>query len=329
MSKVTVEGTNFTITDDQGQVVYSTTPPVIPPVDPPPPSTGLVIKVGPTRGIKAMSAGVAVASSGDTIELDSGVYTDDFATITKKLTIRGVNGKATLNAAVSPPNGKAILVVQADLVVENLIFTGVKVQSLNGAGIRVEKGKLSVDQCLFRDNQMGILSNPDPSGVITIKNTEFDHNGAAGSNAHNCYIGVIAEVIVDNIYSHDNTTGHQFKSRAKKTTITNSLFYDHNGGGGYNIDIPEGGATVIKNCTIQQKVSAGNTTMINYGEEVAPGPDSSLAVSNNVFINDHTSGVAVRTTFPATFIDNATWGPANLVGPVTAQGTVVLPARPI
>ena len=124
---------------------------------------------------------------------------------------------------------------------------------LNGAGIRYEGGKLVVDKCLFHDNQMGILASASGAGTVTIKNSEFNRNGAPGSNAHNIYINAVAELIVDNIYSHDNITGHQLKSRAKKTTITNSRFYDGTGAAeGYNVDIPDGGVTSISECTFQR-----------------------------------------------------------------------------
>ncbi len=182
---------------------------------------------------------------------------------------------------------------------------------------------------------MGILTNPNADAVVNISASEFDLNGAPGASAegHNIYIGIIKEVIADNIYSHDNITGHQFKSRAKKTTLTNSRLYDGTNGMNYNVDVPEGGVTLIQGNTMQQTANDGNHTMIAYGLEVAPGAGSSLTVNNNTMVNDNTgTGLMLRNVGPvAQITNNKVWGltvSQIASGPSQVSGTVFLTVRP-
>ena len=82
-----------------------------------------------------------------------------------------------LAATTSPPNGKAILTTTTDVILDNIEFSGAAVSSGNGAGIRYEGGALVINDCYFHDNQDGLLSADDPTGSITINNSEFANNG--------------------------------------------------------------------------------------------------------------------------------------------------------
>ena len=121
--------------------------------------------------------------------MQAGTYTDDFATITTKITIEAVGGVAHLVATVPPTNGKAILVTDTDVTLRNLEFSGAKVTDANGAGVRYEGGNLTIDNCYFHDNQDGLLAADDPAGIITITNSQFAHNGVGGiGQTHNLYV---------------------------------------------------------------------------------------------------------------------------------------------
>ncbi len=102
------------------------------------------LNVGANQQYSTISAAVAAAERGDVLAIQAGTYTNDFANINKSITLQGVGGMATLVATTPPPNGKAILVTNGDVTIDNLEFTGAKVGDGNGAGIRHESGKLTI-----------------------------------------------------------------------------------------------------------------------------------------------------------------------------------------
>ena len=70
--------------------------------------------------------------------------------------------------------------------------------------------------------------------------------------------------------------GHEIKSRALNTTITNSRIYDLNGTASYSIDLPDGGNALIQNNIIQQGSSSHNPIIITAGEEGNNNPPPTL-----------------------------------------------------
>ena len=218
--------------------------------------------------------------------MQAGTYVNDFATISKDITIVGVGGMANFVATVAPPNGKGILVTQSDVTIQNLSFSGAAVADGNGAGIRYEGGNLVVIDSYFHDNQMSLLANNVPDGTIRIVGSEFGANRNSDALNHNLYVGNIASLVIDDSYFHDANDGHQIKSRAQSTTITNSRIYDGTGTGSYTIDLPNGGVGVIRNNVIQQGPNSDNPFIIAYGEEGGVYAGSSLLIEGNVVVND-------------------------------------------
>src|SRR3954471_10848908 len=80
-------------------------------------SSAATLTVGSGKMFALPSQAIAAAASGDTIAIDAGTYTDDFATIwTNNLTLRGIGGRARLVQSASGviPNGKAIWTVDGN-----------------------------------------------------------------------------------------------------------------------------------------------------------------------------------------------------------------------
>lgn len=292
------------------------------------------LTVGAGQAYSSLASAVAASRDGDTIAVQAGTYVNDFATVTKKISIVGVGGMANFVATVAPPNGKGILVTQNDVTVQNLSFSGATVPDGNGAGIRYERGNLVVIDSYFHDNQDGILANADPSGTIRIVGSEFSHNGAGDGYTHNLYVGNIASLTIDDSYFHDAVIGHQIKSRAQSTTITNSRIYDGTGTGSYSIDLPNGGVGVIKNNVIQQGPNSDNSGIIHYGGESAAYAGSSLSVTGNVVLNERTSGAVLlsnATTVSAGLSGNSVYGLTQSQissGPATVSGMTYLTSKP-
>ncbi len=297
-----------------------------------------ILTVGAGQSYSTIVAAVAASKDGDTVQVQAGTYANDFATINTKITIEGVGGMVNLVATVPPPDGKAYFTTNTDVTLDHLAFSGVQVADQNGAGIRYQGGNLTVTNCYFHDNQDGILGTPGVAGTgtVTIRNSEFAHNGAGDGYSHNIYIGDVASLVIDNSYFHDAVVGHEIKSRAESTTITNSRIQDGpSGTASYSIDLPNGGAAVIQNNTIEKGPSAENPAIIAYGEEGNLRLNSSLTVTGNTILNDLNSpSVAVvwnAAGAPAKVTGNATYGLSAgqiIRGVASVPGNTTLAAEP-
>lgn len=261
------------------------------------------LRVGPTRTQKTLAAGVSAAKAGDHIILDAGVYLDDTATVNVPLIIDGAGAVLRITKPIG--NRKGILVVNADLTVNNLTFDGAQVtdnDGKNGAGIRLQDGDLTVNGCTFTNNQDGILANPNDNTTVTITRSTFTSNGAGDGYTHGIYINAVAQLTVTDSVFSSTRTGHDIKSRARKTTIRNTVLDDGvTGTSSYAIDLPNGGAAVLDGLRITQGPHTNNTVMIAYGAEGDLHPDSSLTVTNSTFINliPTSTGVYNFTDIPA------------------------------
>ena len=298
--------------------------------------TRTVLSVGQGRQFSTIAAAVAASKDGDVVSVDAGTYTNDFATIDTRITLQGVGGMVTMLATVSPPNGKAIFVTTTDVTIDRFAFTGVSVPSMNGSGIRYQGGHLVVTNSHFHNNQQGILSNPDPSGSITIRNTEFAHNGAGNGYSHNLYIGAVGSLTIEGSYFHHAVVGHQIKSRALSTTITDSRIADGPAGtGAYSVDLPNGGRVFLSRNVIEQGPRSGNPVIVAFGAEGNLHPDTSLRMAGNTILNDHPSP-SVRllwnaTPVTATLTGNRVFGLSaaqHVNGPVSVSGMTTLATRP-
>jgi hypothetical protein len=296
------------------------------------------LTVGVGLHFDTIAKAVAASQSGDTIEVQAGTYTNDFTHIDHSLTLQAVGGMVFMQATVPAPGGKAILSeggVGIDVNIDGFAFTGATVPDANGAGIRYEGGMLTITNCLFKDNQDGILGAADPNGMISISHSEFDHNGVGGNGStHNIYIGDISSFTLTDSYSHDANVGHEIKSRAENNTITNDRIFDDAGTSSYSIDLPNGGNATITGNIIEQGVNSENPNIIAYGEEGNLHAGTALTVASNIFINDKAAGPTLWNTTGGTvanFTDNAIYGFNNIPlvnGASNQSGTVVLGARP-
>jgi len=269
-------------------------------------------KVGPEQTYKTLRT-LSMSPDlhdGDVIEVDSaGSYCGDVATWkANRLTIRGVgDGRPHLRACGASEEGKAIWVVRgADFTVENIEFSGAKVDGRNGAGIRAEGGgTLTVRNCYFHDNQNGILggglhasgATPETKSgedVVLIENSVFEHNGDGDGQSHNLYISQrVGKLIFRNNLSHRANVGHNLKSRARKNYILYNMFRDgDDGNASFQIDLPNGGLSYLIGNVIHQGPAAENGTLVAYSLEssATPNPQQGLYVVNNTFVNTRPKG---------------------------------------
>ena len=268
---------------------------------------GNVVLVGPTRTHTTLAAGVAAAAAGDTICMDPGDYPDGTGvTINKSLRILGVGGRPVLRGVGTLSNQKGLIVSQADLEIVNLEFADAAVtpaDGANGAGIRKERGSLTVLNSAFRDNQNGILTNDlqsvTPGATVQIEGSTFLNNGSGSGQTHAVYVvGAASGEFRDNYFESTNN-GHDLKTLAIQNTIVANTFEDSNEPAtqnpSFSIDIESGGDAVVQDNTFIQRSNATNFHIINYGGRAGGDhPGGSLDVSDNTVINERSNGTLLR-----------------------------------
>lgn len=298
-----------------------------------------IIRVGPGRTFTHPGQ-VTGLVSGDVIEVDAGVYTDQQTTwTTNNLTVRGIGGRAHLIAPATLANGKGIWVTQgANMIVENIEFSGAAVPNRNGAGIRADGQDMVICGSYFHDNENGILGLNTGNGNLLIEYSEFARNGGCEPGfgcSHNMYIGNSDRFTLRYSYSHHSNVGHLVKSRARENRILyNRLMDETDGSASYNIDLPNGGLSYVVGNLLQQGPNTDNPALIAYGAEGLTNPSSTLYVVNNTFVNDRAQGgtfvqISGGATAMATLRNNLFVGPGTVVsGGTVTQATNLTTSAP-
>jgi hypothetical protein len=194
-------------------------------------------------------------------------------------------GKAIL--AGTACEGKAGLVLRGEAAkIDGLIFEHFGVSDGNGAGIRLEKGDLSVRQSWFRDSEEGILTADDPVHTITIDQSTFTRLGRCDrglSCAHSVYTGEYGVLTVTRSRFEAGRGGHYVKSRASRVAINDSSFDDSKGHTtNYMIDLPAGSAGTIRgNWFVQGADKENYSCFIAIAAEARQHSSDGLAISGN------------------------------------------------
>ena len=287
---------------------------------------GRVLEVGPGRTIAAPSAAAAIARPGDTVRIDAGDYRDCAVWRTPDLTIEGVGGHAHMRDVAC--EGKAIWVFYAaPVTIRHVRFSGSSVPRRNGAGIRWEgSGPLTVEDGRFEGNQMGLLAHNRRSTSLVIRDSVFENNGACETFCgHGLYAGLISSLVVENSVFAGQRFGHHIKSRAAKSLIAGNRISDGPyGTASYAIDLPNGGAAVIRGNRIEKGPLTDNPyCAICIGEEIRPAaeathdshtanPPGTILIEGNIFESrtgmPETAFVWNRGPHPVAIRDNALSG---------------------
>lgn len=269
-----------------------------------------ILEVGPNRPLTVPSEAARIAQDGDTIAIDAGDYIDCAVWTQRDLVIEGKGRGAVIRRRVC--DGKGVFVTVGDrITLRNLTFAEARAPSHNGAGIRAEGRDLTVRNCRFIDNENGILSAPAPDSTILVTRSEFRGNGTCESAcAHAIYAGEIGLLRVERSRFSDTRQGHDIKSRARRTEVMDNVIEDGtDGSSSYLIDIPNGGATLIRGNRMAKGPHSDNPgTAISIGAEGVSNPTPWILVRNNRFIN--------RQPVHTVFVRNFTGTEARLTGNV-------------
>ena len=280
-----------------------------------------MIRVGPSGEVASIAAAAARAQSGDIVEIAPGQYVDDVAAWTQdRLTIRAAGGRVRLLSRERTAEAKAIFVIKGDdVTVEGLEFAGAHVPDRNGAGIRHEGGRLTVRDCLFEDNEMGLLTSNDPAAELVVERSEFRRNRVADDYApgdrigHQIYVGAIGRFTLRDSYVHQGAFGHLVKSRARESFVLGNRLTDEDGGrASYEIEFPNGGIAYVVGNLIGQSATTQNPDMVSFGAEGYRWPDNVLYLVHDTLVDDRVVGGRVLHVYPGAqrtvVLDNVVFG---------------------
>lgn len=283
---------------------------------------GNTIRVGAHGDVRTIAQAASIARDGDIVEVDAGTYRHDVAVwLQSSLTIRAVGGRARLLADGANAEGKAIWVIRdGDFTIEGFDFVGARVPDGNGAGIRFERGRLTVRDSRFLDNQMGLLTGNDAHARLTIERCEFSGPTDGAHWYHNLYVGLIARLVVRDSWSHSARAGHLLKSRARENEIVGNRLVDGDGNASYELELPNGGIAQVRDNLIEQSARSSNPVIVSIGAEGYRWPVNELDMTGNTVVNRlDGSAVFVRAAIgpmKATLTDNVWVGRGRLELPI-------------
>ena len=188
--------------------------------------------------------------------------------------------------------------------VEGITFTRTFVEDGNGAGIRMEKGDLTVISTKFLDAQSGILSAEDPASTISIDRSTFSGLGKHpdGNGAHSLYVNGYGGLRVTNSRFERGTGGHYLKSRAPRIEILDSSFDDSHGRNtNYMVDLPYGAVGRIAG-----NVFVNGRDKDNYGTMIAVTAEGRKHSSAGLLIEDNRAWLVAGYPFGNSFVGSWT-----------------------
>lgn len=287
------------------------------------PSPAATLKVGANQTYSAPSAAAAAAKNGDRIEIEPGQYFDCAVWNADNLVIEGTGPGVVITDKTCM--GKGLFVIEGkNTTVRNLTLTRARVPDMNGAGIRLDNGNLTVDNVKFIDNQNGIFGGV-PGTTVTILNSDFDKNGTCQAGcAHGVYIENADLLRIEDSHFSNTRQGHSIKSRALRTEVTGSIITDGpEGTSSYLIEAPNGGTLIVSDNTLEKGPKSENhNAAISIGAEGVTQPTPEITITNNSLRNDGSYQTALvwnMTATPATLTGNKLSGS---VIPLKGDGSV-------
>ncbi len=264
------------------------------------PAVPATLRVGAERVLKLPSEAARLARPGDTVEIDAGLYLNDYAVWDQAdLTIRGMGGMAHLQSTGLIPNGKAIWIVSGNnTTIENVEFSGARVQDTNGAGIRHEGGNLSLRNTFFHHNEFSVLTGADTHASLDVQSSRFWFQKRQHTFSHGIYVGALKRFTLMGSHIKGTDRGHQIKSRALENFILYNRIEDvPEGTASRLVDLPNCGLSFIIGNDMQQALTTQNGDAIGYGAEGCEGRskrEHRLFVINNTFVNEAWGGTLVK-----------------------------------
>lgn len=251
-----------------------------------------VLRVGPGQPLRTLAAAAATAGPGSVIEVQAGDYPGDVATWAQDdLTLRAVGGRVRVIGNGAHAQGKGLFVTTGRRqMIEGFDFIGARVPDRNGAGIRLERGSLTLRDCRFADNENGLLAANDPTISLDIHDCEFGPIVPGDGKTHNCYVGAIGRLTVTGSWFHHGHTGHLLKTRAAVNHIVCNRLTDETGRASFELEFPNGGEAIVMGNLIQQSASTENYHLVAFGAEGLTHRKQALLMINNTLVDQRPAG---------------------------------------
>jgi hypothetical protein len=261
------------------------------------------------RGYATLSEALnAIGDGQGTIIVAPGTYRQCAVQQGGVVTIRAAKPGTAIFDGV-PCEGKGALVARGRATtVDGIVFQNIRVPDGNGAGIRLEKGDLTVTNSLFRNSEEGILTGDYAGGRVSIDKSTFRKLGRCDRDldcAHGIYIGRLASLSVTNSRFDEGNGGHYLKTRTPRVTITGNSFDDSAGHlTNYMIDLSNGATgTISGNEMVQGKDKDNWSAFITVAPEGRENSSAGLVIDGNR--TGFVPGLERGSTFVANFTDDA------------------------
>ncbi|KKC25174.1 hypothetical protein [Sphingomonas sp. SRS2] len=240
------------------------------------------------RGYSRLADAVVAIGDGEgTIRIAPGIYGDCAVQTGGKISYRAEKPlTAIFDGGIC--EGKAVLVLRGrGAAVDGLVFRNLRVPDGNGAGIRIEKGPLSVNRSVFRDSEQGILGGGDDSAAdVRITASTFSGLGRCDRDlpcAHSIYLSAFRSLTVRRSRFEKGRGGHYLKSRSARIDVSDCSFDDSRGRAtNYMIDLPEGATgRIARNIFVQGADKENHAAFIAIAAEARRNSSAGLIVADN------------------------------------------------
>lgn len=236
------------------------------------------------RSYETLTEAASSLRDGETLTIGAGIYTQPIVIEANNVTIVG-NGHVVIRETAAEGKG-AIITKGNNINITNIECRDIEVSDNNGACIRHEGANITLKHVYFHNSQQGLLTGPNPGSVV-IEDSRFEQLGKNGQ-AHGIYVGGGDLSIHKSLFIAAKGEGHEIKSRAAITRITDSIIASFSSTDSRLIDITDGGILEIFNSVLEQGPSSSNSDMIGYALENRSYPNNSIELANNVFILERT-----------------------------------------
>jgi len=230
--------------------------------------------VGRHQRYHTLGAALAVAHAGATIELVAGTYRESALLNVKNLTLRGVAGRPHIDCAgiVLAGDRACLLVGAPGITLDNLEVSGNgAATSGGGACIANEPGLgFHLHGIICHGAMNGVVAD---GGDLVIEDSEFYDNGFTAGASNAAFTGGCLVTIRGTIF-RDARRGDEVLSRCLTTNISDSTVRSSRGR--TDLDLPEGGDTVIYRSTLEKREGAAGTDILRFGSEGCRHPGGVL-----------------------------------------------------
>jgi hypothetical protein len=244
------------------------------------------------RGYKSLQAAVDSIGAGQgTIVIAPGTYRQCAVQKSGVIAFRAaIPGQSILDGKIC--DKKAALVLRGqDARIDGMVFQNMRTPDFNGAGIRLEKGNLTVTRAVFRNSEQGITTLDDKAGNIRIDQSSFSGLGHCGKGlpcTHSIDIGGYKTLNITKSRFERGNGGDYVKSRALAVTINDNAFDDSRGRDtAYMINLSVGAVgRIARNIFVHSRYGDTNRVFI------AVAPDGRTQSSEGLSINANEANLA-------------------------------------